>query len=230
MIPRFIKLPLKTISNINGYNPKIGELLDRKFWIFDLDGTLTVAVHDFPAIREELGIPANADILKFIQSQDQSTADRMLAKLDGIEIDLANQSRPAEGAVELVTELKKTSAQLGIITRNTRENAKISLDKIGILDQFEDICILGRQEAPPKPDPSSINQLLTYWKISSEQAVMVGDYLFDLQTGKAVGAATIHVSTNMDAVWPELTDIHVPSLTQLVQMLIWKTTSAPFEN
>ena len=32
-------------------------LLKRKHWIFDLDGTLTIAVHDFNAIRKELGIP-----------------------------------------------------------------------------------------------------------------------------------------------------------------------------
>ncbi|MBP42781.1 MAG: HAD family hydrolase, partial [Deltaproteobacteria bacterium] len=39
-------------------------LLKRKHWIFDLDGTLTVAVHDFDAIRKELGIPAGLPIIK----------------------------------------------------------------------------------------------------------------------------------------------------------------------
>ena len=32
-------------------------------WVFDMDGTLTVAVHDFAAIREALKIPAEHDIL-----------------------------------------------------------------------------------------------------------------------------------------------------------------------
>ena len=35
---------------------KKNHLLKRKNWIFDLDGTLTIAVHDFNAIRKELGI------------------------------------------------------------------------------------------------------------------------------------------------------------------------------
>ena len=43
-------------------------LLQRKYWIFDLDGTLTVAVHDFNAIRNELGIPAGQPIIKTIES------------------------------------------------------------------------------------------------------------------------------------------------------------------
>ncbi len=218
----------KTINSDSHH--QISNIIARKFWIFDLDGTLTVAVHDFQAIRAELGIPATADILEFINSRDRDTAEKMLASLDRIEIKLATNSKPAEGAVELITELKKAGAQLGIITRNTKENAKISLEKIGILHQFEDHCILGREEAAPKPDPAPINQLLAYWGISAEQAVMIGDYLFDLQTGKSAGTATIHAGSNLGAVWPDLTDIHVTSLTQLVQMLTWQKASAPFEN
>ena len=38
-------------------------LADVHHWVFDMDGTLTVAVHDFAAIRVALAIPAEADIL-----------------------------------------------------------------------------------------------------------------------------------------------------------------------
>ena len=43
-------------------------LLKRKFWIFDLDGTITVAAHDFSAIRNELGIPTGMPIVETIKS------------------------------------------------------------------------------------------------------------------------------------------------------------------
>ena len=38
-------------------------LKDIKHWVFDMDGTLTLAVHDFAAIRQALGIPPEDDIL-----------------------------------------------------------------------------------------------------------------------------------------------------------------------
>ena len=38
-------------------------LADVRHWVFDMDGTLTVAVHDFAAIRVALAIPAEDDIL-----------------------------------------------------------------------------------------------------------------------------------------------------------------------
>ena len=34
-----------------------------RHWVFDMDGTLTVAVHDFAAIRRALQIAAEEDIL-----------------------------------------------------------------------------------------------------------------------------------------------------------------------
>ena len=34
-----------------------------RHWVFDMDGTLTVAVHDFPAIKRGLGSPQEDDIL-----------------------------------------------------------------------------------------------------------------------------------------------------------------------
>ncbi len=40
------------------------QLLNRKHWVFDMDGTLTIAQHDFDAIRDELGLPDNLPILE----------------------------------------------------------------------------------------------------------------------------------------------------------------------
>ena len=48
---------------------------------------------------------------------------------------------------------------------------------------------------------------------------MVGDYGFDLQTGRAAGAATIHVDPTRSFRWPELTDIAVGSLAELALAL-----------
>ena len=55
-------------------------------WVFDLDGTLTVAQHDFPAIRRELGVPAEADILTFMSGLPAAEYLAMKAQLDAIEL------------------------------------------------------------------------------------------------------------------------------------------------
>ena len=66
--------------------------------------------------------------------------------------------------------------------------------------------MLGRAEAPPKPDPAGIYHLQDVWQVEADSLVMVGDYLFDLQAGKSAGAMTIHVARPDGQRWPEHPD------------------------
>ena len=67
-------------------------LLQRKYWIFDLDGTLTVAVHDFNAIRKELGIPERQPIIETLKSLPEKESLPLQVKLQEIEKKLARNS------------------------------------------------------------------------------------------------------------------------------------------
>ncbi|QIB51235.1 HAD family hydrolase [Pseudomonas sp. OIL-1] len=177
-------------------------------WVFDLDGTLTVAQHDFPAIRRELGIPPDEDILGHIARLPDTHRQDMSAQLDAIELRLAAGVQPAPGAADLIRHLHAQGVQLGILTRNLRSVAMASLEVIGVLDCFRTGDILGRNEALPKPDPDGIRQLLQAWRLQESQVVMVGDFRFDVETGRAAGCHTCLVHPQNS--WPELADWHVP--------------------
>ena len=49
-------------------------ILARKHWVFDLDGTLTLPVHDFAVIRQALGVPQGIDILGYLASLPDAEA------------------------------------------------------------------------------------------------------------------------------------------------------------
>ena len=53
----------------------INPLKNRHCWIFDLDGTLTLPVHDFAFIRPELAIPDGSDILGHLDTLLPDEAD-----------------------------------------------------------------------------------------------------------------------------------------------------------
>lgn len=189
---------------------------ERRHWVFDLDGTLTVAVHDFAMIRAELGVPDGADILGFLASLPGQEAQLLHERLQRIELELARVTVAARGARELLQRLRDTGACLGILTRNTRENALRTLDLIGLGGYFETGHILGREQALPKPDPDGILRLAECWGTPSVDTVMVGDYLYDLQAGRRAGALTVHVDAGSSFCWPEFTDLPVDSLEELV--------------
>jgi HAD superfamily hydrolase (TIGR01509 family) len=187
----------------------------KSFWIFDLDGTLTVPIHDFDFIRRELDIPYVTDILGHLDSLPEAEASKRHTRLHKIEMELAHKAIPSEGAVEMLTILHKSGARLGILTRNDKDIALLTLETIGVGHYFASENILGRSEVTPKPDPAGIRHLLSGWGADPADAVMVGDYLFDLQAGRAAGTTTVHVERPDGKSWPEFTDLAVATLTDL---------------
>ena len=187
-------------------------------WVFDMDGTLTVAVHDFAAIRVALGIPPEDDILTHLAALPSAEAEAKHAWLLEHERDLAVASTAATGAVELVRELAGRGCQLAILTRNARELAHVTLEAIGLADCFDKELVLGRDEAAPKPSPDGLLKIAQAWDVDPSELVMVGDYRIDLECGRTAGARTVLVNLP-DNPWPQLTDWHAADCRALRVML-----------
>lgn len=197
------------------------DIFARRCWIFDLDGTLTVPVHDFAAIRAELGMTdTDPDILGFLASLPAAEAAARHARLMEIEYELSARTAVAPGAFRLLEALLRRGSNVGILTRNTREIALHTLGQIGLGKYFDREVVLGRDEAEPKPHPEGVEKLLDVWGRAAGDAVMVGDYLFDLQVGRAAGTATIHVDRDGVFPWPELADLTVVELGELAEGVV----------
>lgn len=186
-----------------------------RHWVFDLDGTLTVAVHDFDAIRAELGLPAGRPILEALAEMPPGEAAPLVVRLDAIELEIARRAEPAPGAADLLDRLRRAGADLGIVTRNSLPNAIETLRAAGLDGFFDAGLVLGRDEAPPKPRPDAIHRLLAGWRGEADAAVMVGDFLFDLEAGRAAGTATVYVDPEGRFPFGHLADVQVRSLGEL---------------
>lgn len=194
---------------------KLGEA---RHWVFDMDGTLTIAVHDFAAIRRALEIPPEADILQHLAALPAEVAAPKHAWLLEHERELAYAARPANGALELVSALCERGCRLGLLTRNAHELALLTLQAIGLGGCFRSADILGRDEAPPKPHPGGLLQLAAAWDVAPSQLVMVGDFRFDLECARAAGARSVLVN-QPENLWPELADWHAQDCFELLAQL-----------
>jgi len=178
-----------------------------RHWVFDMDGTLTIAVHDFAAIRRALDIPEDDDILHHLAALPADEAAAKRAWLLEHERELAYGARPATGARELLHALRERDCRLGVLTRNAHELALVTLQAVGMGDCFLPEDILGRDEAPPKPHPGGLLQLAERWGVEPGAMVMVGDYRFDLECARAAGARGVLVNVPENP-WPELSDLY----------------------
>jgi len=185
-----------------------------RHWVFDMDGTLTVAVHDFQRIKRELAIPPDDDILSHLAALPAEVAAAKHDWLLAHERALAEHAQAAPGAVALVRTLHAAGCRLGILTRNARELAQVTLQAIGVGDVFATDDIIGRDEAEPKPSPAGLEYFVARWQAVPARMVMVGDHRFDLECGRAAGTRTVLVNTP-DNPWPGLACWHLADCGQV---------------
>ncbi len=182
-------------------------LMKKPYWVFDMDGTLTIAQHDFDAIRAELGLPEGLPILESLEKLPFAEAKILHRKLNQIELEIAHQSKAAEGASDLLKNLLGKGSKIGLLTRNNAVNIEITLKAAGLYDFFLEDDLLSRDCIAPKPSPDGINKLLTNWQANSQDAVMVGDHLHDLLAGRNAKTLTVYVDLQGEYPFKDHADI-----------------------
>ncbi|MNT43065.1 Phosphoglycolate phosphatase [compost metagenome] len=78
--------------------------------------------------------------------------------------------------------------------------------------------VLGRDEAPPKPQPHGLLQLASRWAVAPGELAMVGDFVHDLSCARAAGARSVLVN-HPENPWPELTDLYARDCAELQRLL-----------
>ena len=184
-----------------------------------MDGTLTVSAHDFEHIRSELGLAPETPILEALNAMPADEAAPLWEQLNELEFYYAGKSSLMRGAPQLLQRLHDDGCQLAILTRNTMPVVRQTLNACKLEHFFPVDHILDRDSCIPKPSPDGIRRLLEFWRAEVDDTVMVGDYLYDLEAGRAAGVATVHVDSRGIGTWPEVTDIRVQGLGQIIDYL-----------
>ena len=124
------------------------------------------------------------------------------------------------GVRETLEFLKQQNLLLGIATGKARRGLERVLGETG-LDGFFDATRCA-DEAPSKPHPQMLLELMAALDVTPGQTVMVGDTEYDMELATNAGAGKIAVSTGVHS--EERLQRHSP-LVCSVPGLIWKSTS-----
>lgn len=184
-----------------------------------MDGTLTESLHDFPAISRTLGLPPNEPILEALTRLSPDERAKKQKQLTDIEIEIAHQATPQPGAHDLLNALKVQGKQVGILTRNTKDIAHITLAACGLADFFQPEDILGRSCCAPKPKPDGILTLLSRWSLPPTTAVMTGDHKFDLLTARNANVTAVYLDPQGQFQWRKHADYSVQHLDELRSLI-----------
>jgi HAD superfamily hydrolase (TIGR01549 family) len=192
--------------------------------IFDLDGTITKPFFDFDAIRRQMGLSEKAGpILEAMREMNSEQRRRAEKILHFHEQQAVEQSSLNDGARQTLEALRAADIRIGILTRNTRDNAQAIAQKHGL--EFD--ATVDREDGPVKPDAFGVLQICRQFGISPQQTLVVGDYLFDLLCAKAAGATAVLLKNHKDAGrFAQHADFTIDSLEQLLPIIQEKNNEA----
>lgn len=153
--------------------------------IFDFDGTLTRPHLNFDAIRAEIGV--RGPILEAMASLTQADRDRAESTLLRHEWDAARNAELQDGAAEVVAHIREMGFPTAILTRNAREPVRHVLKTFGILVD----ALRTREDGAIKPSAEPVLELCRQLSTDPAESWVVGDFLFDILSGRAAGTRTV---------------------------------------
>jgi HAD superfamily hydrolase (TIGR01549 family) len=188
--------------------------------LFDLDNTLVDSGLDFDAMRRAMSLLDGVSILEAIERLPSERAARCRQILHEFELAGAARATLLPGAAELVAEITRRGMHFGIATRNSREIANLTLANVGLRCDL----VLSRDCGPVKPDPWPVRHACNVWGIAPADVVVVGDYRFDIDSGRSAGAHTVLLTHQpQPAAYPNLerADLVLSSLAEYPRLLQW---------
>lgn len=180
-----------------------------EYIIFDWDGTVMdsaakiVACMQKAAAMGQINIPTKEQVehiigislhpaIKQLFSIDNDKADEIVTHYKSVFLDQDKTACPLfANASETLTHLSR-SAKLAVATGKARRGLERAWENTNTKHFFE----LSRcaDEAESKPSSDMLLQILKEWKIEPEQALMVGDTVYDMQMAENIGMPRVGVS------------------------------------
>ncbi|MFC1793662.1 HAD family hydrolase, partial [Planctomycetota bacterium] len=131
------------------------------------------------------------------------------------------ESKLNSGTKQTLSRLRAAGIHIGILTRNKRGNAHA----IARMHKLKFDAVIGREDGPVKPDSFGVLQLCRQFDVEPEEALVVGDYLFDLLSAKAAGACAVLLANHHQADdFAEHADFCIENITGILDIIANKSS------
>ncbi|MCF6176439.1 MAG: HAD family hydrolase [Victivallaceae bacterium] len=184
--------------------------MNYKGLIFDMDGTLTVPAIDFISVRRELGI-IEGDLVPIIEAWPEARRNWAWRLIEQYEDDVRSKTKLQPGVHAALVKFRQADIKLGILTRNSQLGVDALLNILDI--EFD--AILTREHTHIKPAPEPVWEIVKDWGIASAEVMVIGDYIHDIECGRAAGAKSCFFANPGMTSYADLADFTVSTFAEL---------------
>jgi HAD superfamily hydrolase (TIGR01549 family) len=191
--------------------------------VLDLDGTLTGFNLDFKACRSEVikqltkqGLPHALFSLKesafdmLVRVKEHLTAEKrkqefpkfrekVFSIVERFELEAARTTTMFVGVPETLQSLKDMKLKVALCTISGKKATNYLLNRFH-LDQFFDAVVPRESVAGVKPHPAHLEAVLKALKVKSDEAVLVGDSVKDMECARKLDVLAVGVATGISSI------------------------------
>lgn len=180
--------------------------------VFDLDGTLCDTIHDvaksinYGLAQYDLPPHPASDYIQYLSAGslvrcaigEVRYTRELLEKVRDAYMayygeHMADTTQPFPGIAELVAALNRKGITCGVLTNKRDTNAKKLIGSVFKKGSFR--FVVGNSKLyPAKPDPTSLNVLLSAYNVTNEECLFIGDSGIDMKTAKSADVKCVGVS------------------------------------
>jgi len=185
--------------------------------VFDLDDTLVTSTVDYVKFRrliiERIALEGvdpgsyndSENIVTLLRRYREwmegtgTTEDEIVVRMaamdrimDAVEMERVDETRPIDGAREVLTLLKRKGIRIGILTRGCQEYAEKALSAAGLKD-LVDAVETRNSTLRPKPDPESYFRIASILGVGKDETLFVGDHIIDADCAMNAGVPFVGV-------------------------------------
>jgi phosphoglycolate phosphatase len=175
--------------------------------VFDLDGTLVDSVEDLHAsvnhalaaiglpprsvaeVRTFVGEGARVLLAKAVAPRDELLEPALAAWRPHYAAHCLDRTLPYPGIGPLLAGAGRT---LAVLTNKPGEMSRKILDGLGLLQRFA--VVIGGDEAPRKPDPTGLLEIVARVGAAPSETVLIGDSRHDVETARRAGVPVVAVT------------------------------------
>jgi len=180
-----------------------------------MDGTITIPVIDFKKIREELKI-FTGDLIEVIEKLPDEQKKKAWRIIESHEEEGLKKMRIQPDAKEVLARFKDSNIKIGLLTRNSWKSVTALIHILGI--DFD--TVLTREFPHVKPSPVPVEHILSEWKITPDETLVVGDYIHDIESGNKAGAYTCFFENSNVSSFSEFADYSVKTFMELEKLVL----------
>jgi pyrophosphatase PpaX len=133
--------------------------------------------------QQFMGLPTIDFLLQYAEGEQLEILARTLAKNVTM---LMPQVKLFAGLDEVLLKYHQAGIRMGVVTSQNREECFFTRKALNI-DPWIHIWVTVEDVEHPKPDPQPVLTALAGLQAAGNQAIMIGDSIYDLKAGRAAG-------------------------------------------